>query len=355
LLALAAVLGLARDDLHGHKILLQSRVIDTTLHRPSFASLVDNGADENETQVYFLHFGRSLSHDEHVLVQQTLQLPTLMKNYIPHNTFLVDLSPSQLEIAHKLALVAWVGRFESTDKYKVEHFTRRCPVDAQDCCLDIVTTSKLSEDQIQKWILADQNPTYLTNKRAQFCIDVSNVYAIVADIAKNPHVLWISTVAKIELHNKWERSILQLGNYNEMVYVNKSGLIGWDLGLNGEGEIIGMADSGINLDQCFMKDPNSAIPFQEYPTNEEETTSRVPPPSNHRKIVQYVSFGDQEEDASGHGTHIATSIAGKLHQDSIITDLDHFEGMASGAKLAFFDIGTTGGHSFLMVVWIRIF
>jgi len=48
----------------------------------------------------------------------------------------------------------------------------------------------------------------------------------------------------------------------------------YDAGLDGTGQIVGCADSGIDYDHCFFHDPNNETPLG--------TTNL-----NHRKIVSY--------------------------------------------------------------------
>jgi hypothetical protein len=62
----------------------------------------------------------------------------------------------------------------------------------------------------------------------------------------------------------------------------------------------------------------------------------------HRKIVQYMTYADNVDDvSSGHGTHVAGSLAGNIGSNagSAAPDLYMFNGMAYNAKLAFFDGG----------------
>ena len=74
-------------------------------------------------------------------------------------------------------------------------------------------------------------------------------------------------------------------------------------------------------------DDNVAAPFQQYFRN------TVPAGSfnmNHRKLVQYVTFGDTiDGDDTSHGTHVAGSIAGSPNSPSPHSsfDLEQFSGM----------------------------
>ena len=75
------------------------------------------------------------------------------------------------------------------------------------------------------------------------------------------------------------------------------------LGLTGRGEVVGVADSGIDVDHCFFWDdaePRVAI----LPSNS----------SSSRKIQSYWPIADAADERDGHGTHVGGSILGKLHK-----------------------------------------
>jgi subtilisin family serine protease len=106
----------------------------------------------------------------------------------------------------------------------------------------------------------------------------------------------------------------------------------WDAGLDGRGQIVGIGDSGIDMDSCFFNDP--AVPFEAL-TGSKEWANPA-----HRKVVYYWGMADETfRDLVGHGTHTAGSIAGfnPAAPDSKAT------GAAKGAKLAFVDLSRTAG------------
>jgi serine protease AprX len=53
-------------------------------------------------------------------------------------------------------------------------------------------------------------------------------------------------------------------------------------------------------------------------------------------VIQYVSYGDSKDRSSGHGTHVAGTIAGS--SDGIDSNNLKHGGHAPGAKIAFFDM-----------------
>eukprot|EP00762_Andalucia_godoyi_P005411 ANDGO_08422.mRNA.1 Serine protease/ABC transporter B family protein tagC len=100
------------------------------------------------------------------------------------------------------------------------------------------------------------------------------------------------------------------------------------LGVDGTGEILGCADTGIDFDHCFFYDPDHSVQLNKFNPA-------------HRKIVQYIPFGDAMDDSDGHGTHVVGSLVGQCTDSSVKNTISNYGGAAYGAKLAFFDIGIT--------------
>jgi hypothetical protein len=107
-------------------------------------------------------------------------------------------------------------------------------------------------------------------------------------------------------------------------------------GLHGEGQLCGVADSGVHDLSCFFLDDSNA-----YPTIVTNRSGIYEP--LRRKIVQYVGYVDGLDDRGGHGTHVVGSIAGKSNME-----FSNMNGVAPEAKIAFFDVGMTD-HGYLVV------
>ncbi|GLI64305.1 hypothetical protein VaNZ11_007532 [Volvox africanus] len=121
----------------------------------------------------------------------------------------------------------------------------------------------------------------------------------------------------------------------------------WSAGLQGQGEIAGLGDSGVDVDQCYLQDPKyqwfriaSLTGLPDAPTIGNMLYWRMP---EHRKIVQY-AFNPASGDAfdyHGHGTMCAGSIGGAM----LMNDSDPFSavrqtlatGVAPRARLSVVD------------------
>lgn len=56
-----------------------------------------------------------------------------------------------------------------------------------------------------------------------------------------------------------------------------------------------------------------------------------------RKVIQYVTILGDRKDTWGHGTHTAATVAGKRSNNGVSEVKGHADGIAEGAKIAFFD------------------
>ena len=116
---------------------------------------------------------------------------------------------------------------------------------------------------------------------------------------------------------------------------NVNGRPFFDVGLDGTGQIVAVANGGLDRENCYFYDKSSST--QIYGSNGWNL--------NQHKIFHYDdSFGDRAEKSQGHGTYVSSIIAGKRSSDGTNEDVGHADDAAPGSQLAFYDIanGYTG-------------
>ncbi len=110
----------------------------------------------------------------------------------------------------------------------------------------------------------------------------------------------------------------------------------FDRGLRGEGQVIGIMDTGLDVDDCRFDDPVTGLPAVNQADGIETNTE-------HRKILAVDFHWDADWppqstswDDHGHGTHVAGSAAGDVLGNQVHDGVD---GMAPAAKLVIQDGG----------------
>ena len=130
--------------------------------------------------------------------------------------------------------------------------------------------------------------------------------ASVAALADMPEVMALETWTLPQASNDVSYGVMQSG---EAGYAPI-----WERGLRGEGQIVGLSDSGVDVQSCYFAGDN--------------------------KIAGYIEFtGIHDGDGTGHGTHVAGSIAGNMDNESHAHPHD---GMAPQAQLFVEDVGAGG-------------
>lgn len=130
---------------------------------------------------------------------------------------------------------------------------------------------------------------------------------------------WIEPRERFRLRNKWSKGIIQSGQAFHTPLFDK--------GLTGAGQVIGIADTGIDMNLCFFKDSSRPIPVNKVD-------------HSHRKVISYRHRGSWGNtiDEEGHGSHTTGSLVAKS-----LTGADaQYNGMAPDAKLIFDDIYAHG-------------
>ena len=157
--------------------------------------------------------------------------------------------------------------------------------------------------------------------------EVYGINPIVFD--RVPGIWWVEPLLETKARNSVSSSIMEHDSMENHP--------AWDLGLNGTGVIVGVADSGIELDHgCFR----------------ENATSIGEIGLNHRKVVLVnttIDDGDNPGQSDyRHGTHIAGSLGCDLWHGNVTNGTSP----SHGAQILFQDIVNESGWSEPSVDWL---
>lgn len=240
----------------------------------------------------------------------------LVVSYVSDNTFLVRVP------AGRTAAPAVEGVATSTFDYQPAYkLSPQLPVDS----VEPVTASLLAfpDGDLQAVSLAATAAGLAVLATSDNGINkilrLSGPGAAYIALAQHDDVAWIEPYVAPTTDNDLAQWVVQTGiNGNRRL---------WDMGLQGEGQVVCTTDSGIDMGHHQFLDPLVPVPgFGHYPT--------------HRKVIAYllgssspaVTFGDSYV---FHGTHTAGTVAGN---DDVNGGVSPFDGVARAAKLFFMDI-----------------
>ncbi len=152
-------------------------------------------------------------------------------------------------------------------------------------------------------------------------------------LARIPEVFWMEAESR--------RVILN----DTTVWVGQSGLAAgqttpiFSQGIFGQGQVVGIIDTGLDADMCFFRDAARGLP----PRNECNGGTVIDAAQRKVLAVDFLwstdcagGIGAAEWDNQGHGTHVAGTVAG----DNLANGVhDAGDGMAPAAKLVIQDAG----------------
>ncbi len=170
--------------------------------------------------------------------------------------------------------------------------------------------------------------------RVRLLLAPAEIAALREPLAALPEVFWLELEGRRTLVN------------DTTVWVGQSGLAGgqttpiFGQGIFGEGQTVGIIDTGIDPDMCFFRDTSLGLP----PTNACNGGTVVNAAQRKVVAVDFLTasecaggIGGGEWDTHDHGTHVAGIVAGDNFANPLVHDTA--DGMAPGAKLVIQDAG----------------
>jgi uncharacterized protein (TIGR03382 family) len=122
-------------------------------------------------------------------------------------------------------------------------------------------------------------------------------------LAARPDVLYVAPAPEFRVANREARQVV------EGETVDGAGPLA-ERGLRGQGQLVAVADGGVDLDSCYFAGD---------------------------KVAAYEAWDDDGGDETGHGTHVAGSLAGDRHENGLA---DGNDGLAPAARLFVQDVGS---------------
>ncbi|UCH88546.1 MAG: S8 family serine peptidase, partial [Thermoplasmata archaeon] len=257
---------------------------------------------------------------------------TLLDAPVDYYAHLIRMHSSKVELLKSYEFVSWVDYYHPALRMRGgleleldELTTSTEPIDVVIIFFRSITQTNFFDklNHIEK-LGGRINQIELEN-RWWYSAKVTTPKSLLAEVASLSGVNYIHPCGERRIRNDDARWVVQSFNAS-----GKSTPV-WDAGLHGEGIVVGMADTGIDYDHIVFR---------------HNDTSAGTPNATHRKLVRYnTDFDDWDYEGnvdSGHGTHTAASIIG----DSLTTPggYDTYDGMAYGARMAFYDIVKSGNN-----------
>lgn len=249
---------------------------------------------------------------------QLIDLDCRLDDYIPDFAFLVTMNDNTREEVERLSFIQGVARYRP--EYKIRAKLRkkmdgvRQPAGSQ---------VLVGEELFAKILVRVDGAAGLSallsavHGEGGEVLDVGHDLTAVrisvesiSRLAELEEVVWIEEAVDLRLLNDTTTWTIQS-------YVPDNTKI-WDQGLRGQGQIVGIGDTGLDYDMPWFHDPGD-----------------IPIGPAHRKVVGYAPLTDDYDGNFGHGTHVAGTVAGDR---TPVDGLAGTSGMAPEARLFIQDI-----------------
>lgn len=259
--------------------------------------------------------------------------------YIPDFAFVVSIDPTaaaELSSQDSTLPVYWIGLYQPVYKLSrqllgfVEEGATSSRIDRPTLLVQFFSkeSSLDSVKGLQRLLLdtgagVDVLDVSLdaSSPRLVFSVSATDLGQLLPTIASERDVEWIGLCSTPKLLNDKARWVIQ-SNSQDFCPV-------WDHGIRGENQILGVGDTGVDVDSCFFYDESRGLPGSTVDNWQ-------------RKIIAYYDWlGDAGWDEDGHGTHIACTLAGDNRAN--LDEYDENDGIAYRAKLVVQDVGEEEG------------
>lgn len=292
-----------------------------------FAKKTANNVHENDKEWYYVHF----STENFEKVNEIIELKS--GDQMLKNTFMSFMSKQQLQ---KISNLSLVKRLEPEDKISIIGG----PINTSNFLIVSVSSDfKLNDTEFytvesklltDSYIIKINNEKYLNDQKALKKLNEK----VVNYLASIPSVKRVSTYVKPTIKNNVAAGFTQKNSknfvQNQQNQITVLERYFNDRQITGEGEIITVIDTLIDIYHSMFRDNNVEVVFNQ-------------PMADHRKFVYYGYPGELSDwianiQADEHGTHVSGTAAGKndctAEQDST-NSTELFDGNAPDAKILY--------------------
>jgi subtilisin family serine protease len=300
-------------------IYLRNAVFDPQVDLPELHAAM-RANPTNRPAYYLVSLGRTTTPTERRALE--LQSGSRVVAYVPSNTFVMLADGAQR--ARLLATGAWVGRFEPAYKLSNDIGTRT--LYSQDRMLErALGKARLTatlfdhadpEDALRAASEAGFEILAAHKVGPRWMVDLRGPVFQAARLAHIETIGFVEETSDRQFRNDVTRWVVQSNQSNLNAI--------WDRGIHGEGQVVGIIDSGVWRGHDQFRDPSNNTPGP-----------------NHRKLVYYSSSGGINSSGS-HGTHCAGTLAGDQFP---ITGSTFRNGVAYASKMAYTNLSDVFGSA----------
>lgn len=323
----------ARDGRH---IALSTAVFDPLVERPDFEAVGLPRMRNTEYAILQLRDAKTSAEAKAELER----LGVKFFGYLPDNAYQVHLSPSTRRAVAANANVRWIGDYEAG--FKVH--PRLWPSQSENILT--IRVVAFPDNSVSKTVelLKRATPGLVVTKTlddayahfVELAIPAGTADDFIRKAAAIEGVAWIEPNDGMQFHNIHSSGVIQ-GNKD-----SDAGRTLFAHSITGTGQIVAVADSGLDDDMCFFHTLNGVDAI----TDATIATTDVPGPLfPQNKVIGYWVQEDADAYDFGdfHGTHTSGTVAGDnpAHASSP-TDggVDVGDGMAPNAQILFQDLGS---------------
>lgn len=276
-------------------------------------------------------------------------------NYLPHDAYVVEWGQTDLSNMKQSQSFRYVGEFLPEYKLSPALWDQVLKQGKAAGTLKIElighagTSVQTLENLVGKFMPSAQiNHSRMVKDTPQVRVSLQQDFkTAITGVIQSNEVMWVDKFRPVRTQNIDSVGVIQSDS------PDLTGATIWNKGLIGTGQIVAVADSGLDRNMSFFSRYNSSTP--QYTDAEFTAPGELGQLFPDRKVVGYFvqrfatpydddeSCGEEGTPSDFHGTHVAGTVAGDsgTPASSTSANYDLGDGMAPHAQILFQDLGNT--------------